>query len=95
MTLLELLVTLVLSTLVLGMTIPLLAELTRPSVRLDVPESPAWEHILQADLRELVSPEKCSMPVVQIIPASHTQPYPQLILETFCRVGNIASTGVS
>ncbi len=87
LTLIELMVTLVLSVLVLGMVLPLLTSLLKPHPIFATTSSipPLWQRALQADLQELVSPSKCGVPVFQILAASEAQPYPELILETFCR----------
>ncbi len=87
LTLMELMVTLVLSVLVLGMILPLLTSLLKPPVVFGGLSSlpPPWQRALEADLQELVSPSKCGVPEFQILPASDKQPYPELVLETFCR----------
>jgi hypothetical protein len=88
LTLLELLVALILSVLLMAMLMPLLAAVTRPSQRLNVQPELAWSRALAADLREIVSPSKCAQPVLQMVPGSPVDPMPQLIVETFCRVGS-------
>jgi hypothetical protein len=84
----ELLVALVLSVLVLGMVLPLLAMVTRPPAHLELPPEPAWRRAIQADLLELVSPAKSAVPVINILPVSDTRPFPDLILQSFCRAGD-------
>jgi hypothetical protein len=95
LTLIELMVTLVLSVLVLGMVMPLLTALLKtPSAGADL-QSPSWQPTLQADLSELVSPSKCGVPIFQLLPASDTQAYPELVIETFCRASGSDLTSLS
>lgn len=88
LTLMELLVALVLSVLILGMVLPLLATVTRPPAHLQLAPEPGWRRPLQADFLELVSPAKSAVPVVNVLPASETRPFPELILQSFCRAGD-------
>ncbi|HUO09020.1 MAG TPA: prepilin-type N-terminal cleavage/methylation domain-containing protein [Phycisphaerae bacterium] len=90
LTLIELLVTLILSVLILSMILPLLHQLmSRHPSPLDsklasVSDFP-WKQALEADLRELVGPSKCGIPIFQLLPSSDTRPYTELVLQTFCR----------
>jgi hypothetical protein len=87
MTLVELLVALVLSVLILGMILPLFATLTHPTSHLEAASEPGWRRALQADLLEIISPAKSAVPVIDVLPASDTRAFPELIVHTFCRAG--------
>lgn len=100
LTLVELLVTLILSILVLSMVLPLLHQLLsrHPSTlssKMAAASSAPWKRALQADLRELVSPSKCGIPVFQLLAPSDTQPYPELVLQTFCRPSGAELNSIS
>jgi type II secretory pathway pseudopilin PulG len=93
MTLVEVLVALVLSAMVLGMLLPLLAGLTRPSTNLEVRAELAWARAVAADVRALVSPAKAGVPVLQLVPPGAADPFPQLVVQTFNRAGGWGAGG--
>lgn len=95
LTLIELLVALVLSVLVLAMLLPLLSQLMLPSNQLDVKPEAVWSCAMAADLRELVSSAKSANPVVRIVPLNESDPMPELLVETFCRMGQDSNVPAS